>query len=300
MKKVLLILGILLAAAQTYSQGFIDTTKIWHNLIFYYPYAIGTEALQFRGEKVMDEMTYVKVMRSVEEDLGSWSTYGYVREDGDKVYFRKSALDADKLIYDFGVELFDTVSVYHVYNVVYTPYLSSIDYFVSGIDSLLIGDSYQKQIHLNPIAEGSTFAESEQWIESMGSMSGFLHNYNGKTGADAFILLCYSKEETLEYLNPSYSTCWYSFSNGIEQETTALSISIEPNPVSELSVIRVRGGIEGRMYRLEVFDDKGSRIYSTQFSEEYPLSGAVKGPGIYLYRVSGEGNIEGQGKFIVL
>lgn len=300
MKKVLLILGVLLTATQTYSQEFIDTTKTWHNLIFYYPYAIGTEALQFRGEKVMDGMTYAKVMRSVEEDLSSWSIYGYIREEGDKVYFRKSALDADKLIYDFGVELFDTVSVYHVYNVVYTPYLSSIDYFVSSIDSLLIGDSYRKQIHLNPIAEGSTFAESEQWIGSMGSMSGLLHNYDGKTGADAFILLCYSKEETLEYLNPSYSACWYSFSNGIEQETAALSISVEPNPVSEHSVIRIRGGIEGRMYSLEIYDNKGSRIYSTQFSEDYPLSGVISGPGIYFYRVSGEGGVTGQGKFIVL
>jgi hypothetical protein len=128
------------------------------------------------------------IYRSDDEYQDRWYRYGAIREDSLKrVFIHRDG--QQKLLYDFGLELGDSIkNSWDIY-----VYVSSIDSVKIGPDSawhkrLFFADRKDSDNQLHP------------WIEGIGSIQGIL------SGADymfiigsAYLLICFSRNDTLIY-----------------------------------------------------------------------------------------------------
>jgi len=175
MKKWFLIQILIIFHLITVSQTIVDTTKLWNNFITYYNlWYYGTETIKFTSDTVIEGLNYKKVIRSLEEYPTNWSFYGYIREDTSKrVFYRINGNEPDKIIYDFNIDLYDTVNVYGLQNYEDNWFLN-MDYYVYAIDCMMIGDSYRKRYYMAGVEAGVN-----EWIEGVGGTLGILRNWNG-------------------------------------------------------------------------------------------------------------------------
>jgi hypothetical protein len=214
------------------SQTIVTPEKSWSNVLFHYAsMTLSTEHLRFTDDTVINSLQYMRVERSTDESFLHWSFYGYIREDGEKrIFYRTSALGTEKMLYDLDLEIGDSLEVSGLYNFDQNQFLD-MKYFVTDVDSFQIGDGFRMQWHLS-IKEGNNFIEVEQWIDSTGSRSGMLHNWDGMVGCDGFSLLCFSENEVLLYQNPAYTSCYVITAVYPHREKDSV-FKIFPNPVRD-------------------------------------------------------------------
>ena len=70
-------------------------------------------------------------------------------------------------------------------------------------------------------------------------------------GTDAYFLLCYEVSSETVYMNPSYSTCYYYFTNDVEDFSSDLTVSLYPNPVSDVAYIKITGPSTGAIRTID-------------------------------------------------
>lgn len=222
------------------SQTIVTSEKSWSNVIFHYAsMTLSTEHLRFTDDTVINSLQYKRVERSTDESFLHWSFYGYIREDGEKrIFYLTSAVAAEKMLYDLDLEIGDSLEASGLYNFEQNQFLE-MKYFVTDVDSFQIGDGFRTQWHLS-IKEGNNFIEVEQWIDSTGSRSGMLHNWDGMVGCDGFSLLCFSENEVLLYQNPAYTSCYIITALNPLREKD-LMIRTFPNPVSNKVTLELFG-----------------------------------------------------------
>ncbi|NOZ45704.1 MAG: T9SS type A sorting domain-containing protein [Chlorobi bacterium] len=275
------------------SKIIVDTNKIWSVITyFYYPWSAETNFIRFTIDTIIGNNSYKKVIRSSNESQINWTFFGYIREDSTKkVFYRLNENKTEKLIYDFNVQLYDTITVFSLYNFENETF-DSLIYIVSSIDSLLIGDSYKKQFHLDYFESHVQEHDIEQWIEGMGSMSGILHNETVLVGRDGFSLLCFTENDTLQFIKSNYTSCYYEYS-GIEiKNSQKLKVYITPNPVKSTSVLSIVGNIDSKEIKLEIFNMSGELIINKMIKNSFIIKKSDFEPGLYIYKV-----IDSKGKY---
>lgn len=301
MKRSLLVSGFFFLAIVSFCQSIVTTNKLWSNYINYYSFplpVIGTEYIKFTSDTVINSTVYKKVERSLDELQQYWVSYGYIRESFDKkVFYKINPSDTEKLIYDLNVQphgivlangLITSINNYRE--------LDSMRFYVRSIDSILIGSLKYKRINL--AVPEDTNSTIEQWIDSIGSMGGMLHNKYFYVGCDYYSLLCYFDEGILKYHDPDYTNCFY-ITDVDEQSPFHPTIKVFPNPFSESAVIEIFGLDINSTVAVNLYNLNGYLVYSNTGGMRTKLFKNHLPAGIYFYRLSIDEKTIGTGKIVI-
>lgn len=280
------------------SKSLLDVSKEWSTIFWsdangkYY-----TIKYKLSGDTIINNNDYFKVFGNFNEEIpNNWSLNGFIREDStNKVYFKHVFFPDECLLYDFNLNLSDTLDI--TCHAGGKPY-EQIEIYISSIDTILINNQKFKT-YLLRTSESNLY--SNKWIESIGSLHGLLTNIYPihYDGAGGYELLCFKVNDTLYYQNPKYETCFYTtaYSNIIYEKST--EIIIYPNPVTDKSILKVIG-MDHEKTRVEIYDAMGNKLITNNLMEnQISLYRFQFEPGIYIYKIIKEGDFTNIGKFIV-
>lgn len=301
MKRSLLIIGFILCSVVIFCQSIVTTNKLWSNYINYYSFphpVIRTEHIKFTNDTVINSTIYKKVERFLDEPQQIWVSYGYIREDSDKkVFYKINPSDTEQLLYDLNIQPYETVLAYGLITSVNNyRALDSMRFYVRSIDSILIGSSNYKRINLAMPEDTNSIIE--QWIDSIGSTGGMLHNKYLYVGCDYYSLLCYFEEGILKYHDPNYTNCSY-VTNVNEQSTLKPTIKVFPNPFSESAIIEIYGLDRNSAVDFNLYNFNGYLVYSSTSGTRMKLFKDNLPAGIYLYSLSNKEKTIGTGKILI-
>jgi len=249
MKKVLFGLTVSLTLTVAHGQTatyhpFPDSNAVWNEGCVYLQNNTPVNNPQIfflAGDTLISAITYKKVLTSGYKYYMIPSNnccFYYNQPAGDirqdtaqrKIYLHMSP--SDVLLYDFNLNIGDTLPVSYI------NYQGSGNY-VSSIDSVLVGTTYRKQYHISTNVDPNGFgiwdSNYVQLIEGIGSTFGLfsplLPPFEGGCS-----LNCYSENNVVLYTNAN-STC--DMTVGINENNTADNfVNIYPNPFSSQTTLQ--------------------------------------------------------------
>ena len=228
---------------------------------------VNSFAIQYvlNGDTVINSKTYHKVFR--ESDSVFYYTCS-IREDSLKrVYRIWQLLATEEKIFDFSASIGDAIS--------FNP--SGI---VTDIDSVLINNQYRKRFK----------TVSDTIIEGIGSLRKMFFDiyFSPPETAISYNMLCFSKNDSLIYMNPVYNTCDTNFSYTIplgmnEVFNNSFSVKVYPNPFSETATIEIKG-ITVFPVSFSLYDQLGREVKKLEVrSEKFEINRYELADGIYFY-----------------
>jgi hypothetical protein len=301
MKKVIFLCLILLNISFSFSQSIVTSNKLWYNFINYYTTGgiplTGVEHIKFTIDTLINSLTYKKVEKNLDENQGTWSSYGFIRENSNKqVFYKINAQDTERLLYNLNVQAHNTISVYSLGTCYASKNLDSMSFYVRAIDSIYIGSSYHKRINLT--IPGDTLTVFEQWIDSIGSLGGILHNKYFYVGADNYSLQCFFEDGALQFHDPNYSSCTY-ISAINETKTSTPTVSVFPNPVTDISTLEINGIENYNDIYISIYNIMGKQIFNSVGIERIQIFKRDLPSGIYFYCINLGNSIISKGKIII-
>lgn len=166
----------------------------------------GTEIIRMSDSSNTGD-PYFDVLKTMDTTDQQWEIIGQIREDtvSQKVWFRTCESDTDGLLYDFSLELGDTVLVDNHY-----WYYGTAPMICDSIDFVSISGEQKKRIFLYRL--DYPYYPAETWIEGIGSTIGLLHSgANSIPSAGGSIdLLCCSQNSNQLWMNPNFPNCYYN------------------------------------------------------------------------------------------
>jgi hypothetical protein len=296
---ILIVLPVILSLPSP-CQSIVKSTNLWSNAFNLEPAGnLMTETIRFTADTTLNFVSYKTVERALDSNQLSWSPYGFIREDGNgRVFYKLNAAAPEKLIYSMNLDLNDSILAFGV-NTMHNsnPYLDSAMYYVTRVDSFPVGGSSKRQLHLSVNLDGS-LVESEHWVDSLGSISGMLHNFNMKVGEDGYNLLCFKENGLLLYQNPFFTDCFVV--TGVSRLSNGdVTVSVSPNPVTGTSVFRVNGLNDTPVTEVRLYNTLGEIIFVKKGVNEFQLRKSELGPGVYVYRIFSAGRPVLSGKIAV-
>lgn len=195
-------------------------------------------SIMMTSDTVISSTTYHKLQVPIEvvqsnglcDSTGSWTAPGFysgaIRQEvaQRKVYFVPPTDTTEQLLYDFNLQVGDTVG----------GYLGSIAYppdTVQSIDSVQIGSTFRKRWQINS-------CYGIYLIEGVGSTYGLVERSPGCiTDVGSYVISCYSENGSVLY--PS-STSGCELITGIDtRNMNGSATSIYPNPMHTESTIQL-------------------------------------------------------------
>jgi hypothetical protein len=232
------------------------------------------------SDTVISEKQYSMVLNSDDSLMVKWSLAGFVREEGQKVFYRNTEDDGECLLYDFGCTVGDTLNLN-----CWCP--ESETYFkVDSIKSVPVLGSSRKHIYMSYLNNSSTLI----WIEGIGSMNGFLNSGgpgNCMTGFHEELLCCFNNN-IKTYQNPDYNACYVNTTAVTSLEDQVKLIEVFPSDIGTLT-IRTSNNKQGKFM---LFDLEGRHIVKQDINNiETQL--CLQQSGVFIYRfTSTEGEIQ--------
>jgi hypothetical protein len=196
MKKIIGFISIIGLVINSYSQ-----------LQYFFPdsnnyFSVSYMKFWFQGDTIFDNLKYKKVYMQYEDsiaDFGNARYFAAIREDtvAEKVYFYYEYYlgnGAEYLLYDFSVNVGETVSFYTLWGG-----LRMQEQVVISIDSIFIDNHYRKKINFI-----DDWGGQDSWIEGIGSIQGvfFAGPFDIADLMDCTQLLCVHIDGELIYRNP--------------------------------------------------------------------------------------------------
>ncbi len=289
-------MGIKMSFGQTY-YPMVQENSSWVVKWWYYdPYLTsfeikGADTYTIFDSTIYDSVAY-KYLFDEDSSLNNldYSRAHLIREDSNKQVFIRFAQDSTSYsrefrIYDFGLEIGDTTSVYkgHAlgdsihYTIAYTMVLTKID-------TVLFAGQERRRYHVDDTSLFSGFRD--YWIEGVGSLEyGFLSNvatiepslsgvYNEKTR-------CYWNDDIYWREDTSRSCIYIDVPEFTAQVT---ELVYYPNPVKN----RLQFSGEHRIDSYQVFDLMGSIKNQGEFSEfDYSIDFSSLNSGMYYVKIFG-------------
>ncbi len=257
---------------------------------FGYIEPIKTLTTKFEGYTTIGENEYMNVYQKDTSTTNEYELIGYMREeDNGKVYFYDN--DKEYLLYDFGMEVGDSIKIYWQQCYECETYIR-----LDSITEEEIGGAMRKCYHTSS-NEFGFWGAPVVWVEGIGSLDGLFYP-ESMTAPGGYIttLLCYKEKGELVYMNEEFDDCIIGNTLSEEEVMTGTSISkVYPNPGE--NILNIRTVLpEGR---IEVYDILGKVIYKHDITEEVtkiPTEGWAKG--MYLWRVYSEGKEAEGGKWV--
>ena len=263
--------------------------KIWCNTVSEYKEWDGGPSTASHWIKVDSaEIDYFggrcTLLRSDREDMTDWYPYGFLIERDQRVFYMPT-LSQRRLLYDFGAEKGDTVTVYNDARMLFQNHPTESTYRVDSIDMIYIRGVERKRILLTTIR--SSFhdgGERETWISGIGSLSGLLFNSNCHIGCDAAWLSCLNIGDSLLYPEWDRTNCFYSHFVGMPEASHLNSlIKIYPNPAGD--IITIESEISDR-YSIDIASLNGQLIHSSVMEgTEHQIDLSFRRRGIYFITI---------------
>ncbi|MFC1730058.1 T9SS type A sorting domain-containing protein [candidate division KSB1 bacterium] len=302
MKETLLtfifLIFLILGQAQTYIPFAEDSNSVWKgsfNDQSSYPMPTYYHAYKhyFCGDTIINSEYYRKLCSDgYYYWQGGPKTYytnffsGAIREDSKKVYYQINTQDT--LLYDFTLNVGDTLKTYNTYNKNIFDSVFTID----SIDSVLLKDNrYHKRFH---IAGWFPFTYI---IEGIGSTTGLLDplvqfecNYE---------LGCFAEDTAVVYPD-NVTICDLIIPGMDEIDTEMEQIVIYPNPVTDVSVMTINEAFKYR--ELIFYDNLGRKIKTIKIKDQSKIQirSSSLDKGAYYYQLHDNNKKIITGKFLVL
>ena len=292
-KQILKIFLLLLLPAFTVAQNFIhfpDSGGLWKETYWWQPSPVfynGIGDTYIEGDTVINDTVYHKVYnlrRDVfcSDSIISEPEYdGALREDtiNQKVYYRGIINASDQLLYDYSLEIGDTLQTN-----MYTPYYGV---YVTAIDTITTFDGVQRRIWYLDSEE--PFDGWPQIIEGIGSTSG-LHGGTEPYWEGWNELLCFSVNGD-EVWRSFRDTCYVVTDTcvpvGINETVySKTSIKYYPNPVSTSTTVSFEfNQIRTTDNYLWIFDLFGKEIAHTKFLYNSFTIRSPANKGLYMVKI---------------
>lgn len=240
-----------------------------------------TYFVKFEGDTIIDNHTYKYIWRTNDESLIDWIPYGFIRENEEHQVFLKPPDYYEGLIYDFGVNVGDTVQALNIY----LNSNDTLNFVVLQVDSILLLDRYRKRVSLYEY----TNEKEEVWIEGLGSYFGILNSCNDSYGAicGGYDALCYKESGELVYQNAIYGTCYYTITVGLNP-LKDVDFKVYPNPANDF--VAIDFPFDGER-RVEICNFSGKKVLNNLFFEKNILLNLQEvGNGIYFINVFDDEN----------
>jgi hypothetical protein len=289
MKKLLLLFVILnLVQHQSSAQDYIpfpDSGAVWINAHYtletqpYYHYELysTTNYCINSEDTIINSTTYKKV------NYCEGAYKAAIRDDNGKVYIVPPDSTTEYLLYDFTLEVGDTLGEFYYESPGEWPQLSYNDVYINQVDSVDINGTYHKRIYL----------EVTVWTEGIGCAQGlFAEPYTNVSGYLGE-LMCMSQNDTTLYPQVSYTSCLTPI--GIE-ESMNNTITLYPNPATTTLTLQTEHRLPNTDNRLQIYNTQGQLVYHSTFDIErstpdsYRVDISQFPTGLYyLHLQSGEG-----------
>ena len=226
---------------------------------FGYIEPIKTLTTKFEGYTTIGENEYMDVYQKDTSTTNEYELIGYMREeDNGKVYFYDN--DKEYLLYDFGMEVGDSIKIYWQQCYECETYIR-----LDSITEEEIGGAMRKCYHTSS-NEFGFWGAPVVWVEGIGSLDGLFYP-ESMTAPGGYIttLLCYKEKGELVYMNEEFDDCIIGNTLSEEGVMTGTSISkVYPNPGE--NILNIRTALpEGR---IEVYDILGKVVYKQDITEE--------------------------------
>ncbi len=261
--------------------GYLDQSDPYLNWIY------NPHIYFIAGDTIISNKHYQRVLSSGYENhvMGNCCYYyskyvGAIRQDSihKKVYYC-NAYSTDTLLYDFNLQIGDTLPISYINN------NNQGKNFVSSIDSILIGTSYRKQYHISNY-DVNIDSNYVYLIEGIGSTFGLIYQLtppfeNGNT------LNCFGQNNVTLYTNPN-GNCDLTL-NIKTLNVQNSSFQIFPNPNNGSFTIEPSNSTK---QTLQIFDINGKMLLSQPITGKTTIDVTNLAEGVYnLSLLSNEGII---------
>jgi len=253
------------------------------------------------NDTVINTDTYHKLIVPIEvitsagqcTTTGTWNSSGYYagafREDTSarKIYFMLPTENVEQLLYDFTLQVGDTIRGYFE-NMCGTS-------TIIAIDSIFIGNDYRKRwITYQDLYDTISI------VEGIGNSTGLLESQCLYLDADVFLLTCFSQEGISLY--PDANTSCEIIDNLTKNKIHETVCRISPNPFSvsaRLEIYKPDNGNDN--YALSIYNPLGINVREEKFRTQEPLliyKGSLTS-GLYFFIVHMGNKKSAVGKFII-
>lgn len=285
---IFLITSCFISKGQT-TNSIVDTNRLWsvkyNSCESPYPY-FDNYFCKFSGDTLIALQHYKKVFTSSDTTLINWSHHGYIREDSIKNIYYRNSTGYEGLLYNFNVNIGDTVYIRNT-NILDT----TVQMIVHNIDSIFIYNKYVKRIILNHDSISPQY--DEIWIDGIGSMNGVLHSCRNSYfyPGICYELLCFTENDTLKYINPNYSSCYYHV--GIyEISQNNIKCTVYPSPANNKIIIELQNAPSTQKNFSSIYNIQGQLLLQNelqQIKSEVDILSLEKG--LYFIKIESEENI---------
>lgn len=188
------------------------------------------------GDTLINDTTYSKVWEiQVDNSLNitGRAYQGGLRTDGDRVFYFPSFGSTAHLLYDFGLQPGDVVSLVSFYG------SGTVERTVDSVAVKLFDTVMRKVIYFHP-TDPSEYPV-EWWVEGVGSTYGLLGRAMQPGGDIGSSLLCFEHNDEyvtfslIECFLPQPGDCAYS-SVGQEEDPSPVRLTASPNPGGDSEV----------------------------------------------------------------
>ena len=308
-KFLFLILACASLAAQAQTNvyhPFPDSNAVWYQsgasgfyICLYGPTQVNY-SYEMRGDTLISNKVYHKMFIPCMQ--GNDSCYlicgqkhlpgyaGCIRQEVEnkKVFYVPDGNSVERLLYDFNLQVGDTVTDYCK-----TQFNS---YTVYSIDSILIGSSYRKRWHF--------YGENYQLIEGIGGTWDVLKNPCPTINIDdcQYYLACFTQDGIQQYQSPTFNFCSITcniLTTAINSKENKITVSISPDPFNTTTVLNIADA-HFTTCTLNIYDLSGRMVHRETISElSTIISRNAMTSGIYFYQVHTANGITANGKFVV-
>lgn len=317
LKFVLILLSIFNSSYFLISQNYeplIETNKRWNMTRHLFDNQTYTYTARIKKiDTLINGEIYQKVVSDTIHPLTPEQAkgfLGYIREDftTKKVYYTildTNVLpfyfeeDEERLLYDFSLELGDTIEVMNTYE---CPPIEEgfVSLKVVEIDSIqLLDNSKRKRWHLQGLNNG----EIVRWIEGIGSEFGLYMSSCPYTAMHwyTYSLLCYYEDDTQLYQEEGENTCSFFWTSNIEEYAQNNSLfKAYPNPNQGEFEVKLKEAKE--IKNIEVFGADGKRLtFKSTNSNSSSATIQIKDPtkGVYWIKVTTQNGDYHTTKFVI-
>jgi hypothetical protein len=255
---------VIFSFTQTFLFGqyipFPTSNTTWVNYQYYFGGEWTTptinEAVDIDNFCVTNEDTLINTLSYTKLNYCNGDYRGALRDNGGQVFFvSKDSID-ELLLYDFTVDVGDTIT-----NVFLNDNWPDTLY-VSNISNITIGSSSHKTIHLSFDSAGfGSF--SDYWIEGVGCSAGLLVDpfLNQNISGTYVRLECFSTSDSI--FNPQ-SNYYYMGSGNCQLNYLSSESSIDeiiqfyPNPTSEILTLQIEKSVEE--FEIKIYNTAGEMV----------------------------------------
>ena len=255
------------------SQSFVEEGNQW-SMVNYTFAGIFSSTYRIEGDTIINGINYKKMWYTNQDpSIADWTLEKYIREDSTQKVYQLNASNEERIIYDFGLSVGDTI----VSNV--SPEQNSI---VTALDSIELNDATKRKRLTITSLYCADWNIEEFWIEGIGGRNYAFYYVDVFCQTDTGLSLrCFSNNGNFLYGSADSNNCFIPTSiNELEQT----NIKIFPNPTQDILNLEYDETLE--IEQLKIFDFQGQMIRSLQVENDFSQISIADFPkGVYYLKI---------------